>query len=445
MNGFEQYVCDVESLVLATVSGARFMHDENSVLVEKVLNGQPSHELRKNYDIQLLRDTGTFFTGRDLAQELIVEERESIIAASKILDPACGAGDLLLACLKYMPLSKDKLLVSTLNEWGEKLAGFDLNPLFIRLAKARLVLAAIKKGAIKSPGISINLSAIFPDIRQGNGLDEKSLSRDASLIVMNPPYSYIDTPPECDEWTSGKVSLAAVFMAKYCSFAKPNTRIAAILPEVLRTGRRYAKWRREIERLSVIRDIFSVGIFDKLVDIDVFVLRATISRVRNEQFTAWWDEESFGTSTSYLGELFKVHVGPVVPHRHPLEGDEYPYIHARSVPPWEIIDRIEETRRFSGTVFQPPFVVIRITSRPGGGERAVGAIINVNSAVAVENHLIVLQPKDGSVKTCEKIMAYFRSDSANNWLNERIRCRHLTVSSVLEMPLSSTDFNVSSP
>jgi hypothetical protein len=78
--------------------------------------------------------------------------------------------------------------------------------------------------------------------------------------------------------------------------------------------------------------------------------------------------------------------------------------------------------------------VIRRTSRPGDNFRAIGSIINLKEKVAVENHFIVLQPKDSTLNTCKRAMKVISSKKTTRWLNKRIRCRHLTVSSLKELP-----------
>jgi hypothetical protein len=433
MQAFLEYVVQVENLIHTLLSTSSFTPYTSQI--DATLNGGPSTELRKSFDIQALRETGTFFTSKDLAQTLLVEEKAALMQPGKILDPACGGGDLLLACTKFLPLSKDKQLTSTLYEWGQKLAGTDINPAFIKLTKERLVLAAIYRGARQKKGTKLDFDDIFPYIREGNGLEDANISSGISLVLMNPPYSYMKAPICCSDWTSGKVSAAAVFLEKYVTTLELQAHVAAILPEVLRTGRRYEKWRKKIEQKSSLRRVTSIGLFDKSVDIDVFILRLIVGKPKHSKKVLWWTEHPSRKISHCLGDFFEVRVGSVVPHRDPLEGPEYPYFHARSIPPWETISVVESTRQHQGTVFTPPFVVVRRTSRPGDHFRAVGAIINIKGFVAIENHLLVLLPKDGKKESCERLLSYLQSEQANNWLNERIRCRHLTVSAVSEMPI----------
>ena len=137
-----------------------------------------------------------------------------------------------------------------------------------------------------------------------------------------------------------------------------------------------------------------------------------------------------------LGDRFEVRVGTVVPHRDEI-GDSYPYIHARSVPAWATVREFDESRLHSGRLFKPPFVVIRRTSRPEHRYRAAATIIAGEVPVAVENHLIVCIPLDQRVGSCRQLIKQLKLPNTNEYLNERIRCRHLTVRAIKQIPIDS--------
>jgi hypothetical protein len=147
----------------------------------------------------------------------------------------------------------------------------------------------------------------------------------------------------------------------------------------------------------------------------------------------WWNGGIENELT--VSDLFEVQVGRVVPHRDANRGPSYPYIYPKVLPSWEVVRAFNHRRRFSGFAFSPPFVAVRRTSGPTHQYRAVGTIISGSENVAVENHLIVLSPIDGLVRTCRKLLEVLRAPETNEWLNERIRCRHLTVPALQEMPL----------
>ena len=175
------------------------------------------------------------------------------------------------------------------------------------------------------------------------------------------------------------------------------------------------------------------GRFDKETDVDVFILSAIAGNECNP--VDWLRlDTSISITRKYISDWFDVHVGSVVPHRDSEDGPSYPYINARTVPAWKTIENILEERKYKGTVFKPPFVVVRRTSSPRDKYRCVGTIINTNTNVAVENHLIVLTPKDHSLNKCNELLRTLKHEDTNKWMNSRICCRHLTVTAMKELP-----------
>jgi hypothetical protein len=153
----------------------------------------------------------------------------------------------------------------------------------------------------------------------------------------------------------------------------------------------------------------------------------------NQQALRWWHAEDLPTTQS-VGQYFKVSVGPVVPHRDPKVGEEYAYLTARQLSGSDTYNANEgPTIRYAGTTFQPPFVVVRRTSRPGNG-RVITTLVTGQRNVALENHLIVMKPISNSMKLCRELVDVLSNVRTTQWLDERIRCRHLTVSIMRELP-----------
>ena len=164
--------------------------------------------MRKAISLKRRRGAGAFFTGSVLARKAVVKPRQERACRGKFFDPACGAGDLLLAAARLLPLRRS--LAATVALWGQKLMGCDVHPEFIRAAKARLVLLAQQRGA-QPDGNKIDLEAVFPRIGVGDGLTERRKIRAAGWILLNPPYVAMPATGGC-KWGSGKVSSAAVFL-----------------------------------------------------------------------------------------------------------------------------------------------------------------------------------------------------------------------------------------
>lgn len=160
-----------------------------------------------------------------------------------------------------------------------------------------------------------------------------------------------------------------------------------------------------------------------------------------QQPVGWVNCPPAPANTSTIGQQYSVRVGRVVPHRD-KEKDEntlHPYLDVHSVPAWESVQADRKERRYKGTTFTPPFVAVRRNSRANDPHRAVGTIIQARNPeqpeqIAVENHLLVLRPNSGQLTDCETLLKCLRDPRTNDWLNERIRCRHLTVGSIQSIP-----------
>jgi hypothetical protein len=206
-NLFRPYVQRLASLL---ESGVREGSELRQVELDAALDGQPSRELRKLYTIDSLRNTGTYFTGSKLAHRLVDSLKWNLGNAEWVVDPACGAGDLLVACARHLPVHSD--LTRTLRDWGTKLAGFDVNSAFVDAARYRLALLALRRSKIANGSFDKSvLSGFFPHIRSGSGMEDWGLPHRPSLIVVNPPFSYGEASSDCC-WGSGRVSQAALFM-----------------------------------------------------------------------------------------------------------------------------------------------------------------------------------------------------------------------------------------
>ncbi|MCY3628687.1 MAG: N-6 DNA methylase [Bacteroidota bacterium] len=390
------------------------------------LDGEPGRILREQIPRIDLRRQGAYFTSFRLAKRVAAAAVSQTITP-KVCDPACGAGDLLLAVARKLPLQPN--FQDTLGEWGRLLSGFDISGQFVRLTKARLILLAAKRHKIRPPFDSSLPLDPFPNIKIGNSLTPLRHMSNIDVTIMNPPFGYATAPADCD-WASGRVNAAALFVDRVIRDTPKGSRIVAILPDVLRSGSRYVTW-RELTRVSgSVLCEKPLGLFDKWTDVDVYLFHFE-KGLNLDKYCVGYppDQATYG-----VGKRFSVHVGPVVPHRHAETGPYAPYINARSLPSWGELTTIKTKRQFTGPLFEPPFVCVKRTSRPDSGHRAIATLVRSNKPVAVENHLVVLLPKDGKIQTCRKLMCRLVSPKTDRWLNARLRCRHLTTSAISEMP-----------
>ena len=96
-----------------------------------------------------------------------------------------------------------------------------------------------------------------------------------------------------------------------------------------------------------------------------------------------------------------------------------------------------EKRKHNGLAYKPPFVVIRRTSRPGDVYRATATVINGKSPKSLSRTISSsASRKDGKLTTSKRLMLQLKTDAVNEHLNARIRCRHLTVKAIKEVPMN---------
>lgn len=426
MEEFAEYVKRVASIVQRLTEGRRQIE---TAAITPILDGEPSRELRKLVSLETRRRDGAFFTGSILADRIGKDVSRTIDRKSVVYDPACGAGDLLLGCARYSktPQSPDAML----ELWSTQFRGCDINKEFVKLARLRFFLQAIVKGNRRQALTRMSKSAL-PHIECGDGLLNNSALSEATHIVTNPPFSMMPAPDSCD-WSSGNVNAAAVFLDVITREASPGTCIYAVLPDVIRSGSRYARLRRAIELRLAKLSVDIIGRFDNFADVDVVILKG-VKRRSDSTGGSRGVIQSNKVDVRTVGDSFNVSVGSVVPHRHPQKGPWRPYLTTESCPPWTLLREPPGQRRFQGRVHKSPMVVVRRTSSPSDSPRAKGTLIALPTESAVENHLIVLTPKSGRISDCRQLLTILKSDATTDSLNTAIRCRHLTVSAIRSIP-----------
>ena len=396
--------------------------------IEEALNGDLSKTLRNVVPLKVLQNSGAFFTPDAMATLLVKSYNRKDLTEQTFLDPACGGGNLLLAQARQLPLGTT--LEETLRCWGQVLSGSDIHEVLVRATRARLALLAAQRGSFFGERLP-PLVELLPHFSVSDSLLDPWPK--ATHVLLNPPFNLVKVPKGC-RWATGRVSQAALFLAKCFEQLDEGATVAALLPDVLRSGSRYRAWRVWLEERADIGDIKIIGRFDPETNVDVFSLVLKVNKLAEKKEKVTWIQSSIQTiENQTVGELCEVKVGRVVPHRDAESGPERLYLDVRHAPAWKHVHSLEY-RRYSGVTFSPPFIVVRRNSRSDDRNRAVATLITGHDQIAVENHLIVVRPKVGTVKTCKELMDILRDPRTDQWLNEYIRCRHLTVSSVASIP-----------
>ncbi len=395
----------------------------------RYVNGYAADELRRLVGLEKRRKDGIFFTDSELAKKVLKVLKPAFNKNSVIYDGACGVGNLLISVSDYMRES------GIFPDNPNYLLGTDIHSEFIEATSFRLQMNTLLHTSLNETKVSTNIKFDSGyDIRQADGLVDNEYYKAASCIFINPPFNQ-ETIKEKLSWSSGKVSMAAVFMYKAIQFANPGTTIMAILPDVLRSGSRYEKWRNMVNTNCIIQKTELLGQFDQYADVDVYAVKMVKRKKPLKKREALNNAAIFPTEQQTLKDLFDICVGPVVDFRDEKKGTLRPYIISKGLKSWGITTKIAETRKHSGKCFEGPFVVIKRTSRATDAYRAMATIINTTEPVYVDNHLIILKPIAGTLAACKLAIKILKDEKTNKWVNEKIRCRHLTVKIVLQIPI----------
>ncbi len=406
--------------------------------VSNAINGGAAASLRNLVPLETRRSQGAFFTSGPLRAAVVEALEVSADSRQRYWDPTCGAGDLLIAAAAYLPVRDG--MTETLRAWSTSLRGNDLETEYVEAARLRLFLAAGYRSwrAGRSTSTEMRPDSCFRGITTRDGLEALEATRSFhGSILLNPPYGAV-TDERFRSIGGGAVTLAAPFALAAATALRVGSQLCALLPDVLRSGSRYERWRNAFSSLAVPDKLQIGDQFDEHTDIHTFLISATRRRIQGPQGqTDWWPRSTAGQSVS---SHFEVRVGSVVDNRDPCDGPAAPFLTARSMPASGEVGVPARTRRFAGKLLAPPFVALRRTSRPGpgkGGEsRGVGVLVTGPTPIAVDNHIITARPLDGREETCRQLLKVLAAPPTSQWLDQRIRCRHLTVRAVRELPWS---------
>ena len=422
MNSLEPYNLIIDNLIKGIGK-----YDQSNPCDHKIeyhLNGGTDEFIQKEVNKEDLKASGIFFTdkkrGAYLAGKIVNSSRP---ADKLILDPTCGAGDLLLSCARLLPIKST--LESTLAYWGKILHGYDIHSSLIQIAKKRLILLASYRTK-EQFNKSNNHNDYFRGIKAGNFLKTEALKSDFDIIA-NPPFHSQKAPNEYP-FSRGDTNSAALILYKCLELLPSNCRIATVLPDVIRSGSRYKKLILHTNLILKNQKIRIESKFSKTVDVDVITLYGQ-KRKHTKKLVVLNNENK-----PTLQNWFKVSVGSSVPHRHIALGDNYPFITAKDIKISPIRNEDLNHIQCSTTVFKAPFVVMRRTSSPSDTNRLFVVLVSGEDLYAVENHVLVIKPKDNQDESCVKLLSYLKSETCLSWLNQRIRCRHFTVAAIKEIP-----------
>ena len=252
MKQYKSFVRQLETLFNCAKYNPNVFQDE----IEAATNGLAKSELYLRVPVAIRRKTGTFFTDEHTARIAARFLQSKIEAGGIICDPACGAGDLLLACTDYLPIERNYR--QTLSSWEKQLFGYDLQENFVQASRLRLALKCLVKSRSKIKA-GHTLENFFTKITTRDGLIQNSELSRVDGVIMNPPFCLWNVSNL--DWTSGSVNSSAVFVTTILQQLTAGARLVAILPDVLRSGSRYSKWRKKITESSCVENVVQRMIF----------------------------------------------------------------------------------------------------------------------------------------------------------------------------------------
>jgi hypothetical protein len=418
----------VARLRAATEPGRSRQADDASLL-----DGAASFALRSMVTIQQRRRVGAFFTPSALAEKCLIRLKAM---PTPISDPACGAGDLLIAAARRMRIGKTA--AETLRLWGPSIHGSDIVPEFVAAAKLRLTLLAMAR---TQDEIDYKLAnRLLSNIKVGSAIRSLTPGSTYGLLLLNPPFG--DTKKfRRDFHGSGRVARASIFADRAIKALVPGAWIVAILPDVLRSGSTYGRWRAMVSEQLRNVHISVEGRFDSTTDVDVFTLvgqrRASLRSA--SQPIDWYQLQSRKPANSTVDDAFDLHVGQIVEYRDKSTGADRAFLKARDLTPGKVLSRLPGRWPAGARAVIPPFVAICRTSSPDDTNRIVASVISGKRSVAVENHVITARPRSNRLEDAVSLMNWLISPEVSEHLGQRIRCRHLTLSSLGGLPWPESD------
>ena len=382
------------------------------------------------YDVLSLSDRrqhGIFFSGAAWAKTLV--SQLDVDRWERFIDPSVGTGDLLIEICLQLPLEGS--VSATLSAWSKRLAAIDLRESFLHIAWARIQsLAHTRHAELSGKSEAFAPFPLPASFRVGDALEMSLELQEGDCVIMNPPYQRV-IAPDSSFVGAGKRSAAALHIEHVLNNAQMGVGIVALIPDVLRSGTSYRRFRAELSQRLEIIDFSPFGCFGSAADVDVAVLVGTTDPSPS-QIDASINIDQ--TNVKLVGDRFSVKVGPVVPHRALKSGITYGYLTAKNAAAWEEISQPCQFENFQARLETGPFIIVRRTSSPSDKKRARASLVTYKRELLVENHLLILKPHSGTIKECRALMRLLKDSRTDQWLNDHIRCRHLTVSALSKLP-----------
>jgi adenine-specific DNA-methyltransferase len=216
------------------------------------------------------RSLGEFYTPTTIAKHLYAIsgfDAQNIIT-QKVVDPACGSGNLLkILVADVVSLVEEgklnpQLAMQSLNT---NVYGYDIQPVAILMTKLQLLLVSLP--ILEKLNLALgNIYELLPfeNIKLtdplSNSKDYWDIFAKFDLLIGNPPYLKVvkDNVPFYKDYTdvfSGQPNLYQMFLWWAIKSARPGGNITFLIPQSIRSGQYFSKLRKEISKYCDIKAI----------------------------------------------------------------------------------------------------------------------------------------------------------------------------------------------
>lgn len=268
-----------------------------------------SFTMGRNHELVLAaqgirKESGSYYTPREVVEGLLVRalrpvllEREKrgleAVKAVRVLDPACGSGNFLVAAARLIAESLSRLGMDTAAAWehalGRSVIGADIDRRACELSATSLMAAAPVSDLDIAPQV-VCLDALLVPRRGAQGVSWMSIlaatgsvAEGFTLVIGNPPFlSQLSTETASSgeyrrqlkarfgESVGSYTDPAALFLALSIEIADPDQGKATLIqPVSVLASRDAAKVRRWLMRESSLEEIWIARerVFDAGVDV----------------------------------------------------------------------------------------------------------------------------------------------------------------------------------
>ena len=139
INGFHTYLDELLKVLFDENTVYSVLRNDDNLY--HLLDGRETIALHQTIPVTIRKAQGIFFTNHALAGKISSNLSNLLTKGIKVADPACGAGNLLLACANLLPIGNS--LEETIDIWSGLIFGGDLFEEFVLATKLRLMLLAM--------------------------------------------------------------------------------------------------------------------------------------------------------------------------------------------------------------------------------------------------------------------------------------------------------------